>query len=369
MSSAGHGAMTATPGAAGGRPDLDRAPITVAWELTRACPLRCDHCRAEAIRHRDPRELDTAEGAALIDEIAALGARVLVLTGGDPLARPDLGELIAHGRAAGLHVAVSPATTGRLTREAVARLADAGAQSVHVSVDGASEAVHDGLRGVRGSHARALRVLGDVVDHGMRLQVGTSVTRLTADELPDLAELLRGWPLAMWNLFFLVPTGRARPAQLLDADEHEAVLRWLAEAAEELPYPVRTTAAPAYRRVRSQLGLDPPPAGSANDGKGFCFVSHTGEVHPSGFLPLPVGHVRRHRLADLYREAPLFRMLRDPARLGGDCGRCDFRAVCGGSRARAYALTGDPLAADPTCAYTPPAPTAEPALHGAPAGA
>ncbi len=340
--------------------DLAAAPITVAWELTRACPLRCLHCRAEAIPHRAPEELDTEEGQALIDQVADLGTRVLVLTGGDPLARPDLFTLIAHAAGRGLHVGLSPSVTGRLTTQALRRARDAGASSVHLSLDGASAATHDGLRGVRGSFDRTHVAMAAVRDLGLPLQVGTTVTRQTAADLPRLFEQLHGLA-SMWSLFFLVPTGRAQARDLLDADEHEQVLVWLARSAERTPFGVRTTAAPAYRRVRAQLGLAAPPAASANDGKGFCFVSHTGEVHPSGFLPLAAGNVRTHSLAACYRDSALFRALRDPARLRGKCGACEYRTACGGSRARAYALTGDPLDADPSCAYQPEARVPAPA--------
>ena len=332
--------------------DVSVAPITLAWEVTRACPLRCLHCRAQAIPRRDPGELDTDEGKALIDEVAELGTRVLVLTGGDPLARPDLSALIARAAERGLHVGFSPSVTGRLTTKALRRARDAGVSSVHLSLDGASAATHDTFRGVQGSFDRTLAAMSIVRELGLPLQVGTSVTRHTFIDLPLVAELLDGLA-TMWSLFFLVPTGRAQAADMLDAHEHEDVLSWLARAAERVPFGVRTTAAPAYRRVRAQLGLAAPPAATANDGRGFCFVSHTGEVHPSGFLPLSVGNVRTHTLAELYRDSRLFQSLRDPEQLGGKCRRCEFRSACGGSRARAYAVTGDPLAADPSCAYMP----------------
>jgi AdoMet-dependent heme synthase len=332
--------------------DVAVAPITVAWEVTRACPLRCLHCRAEAIPRRDPGELDTDEGRKLIDEVAALGTRVLVFTGGDPLARPDLFALITHASEQGLHVGLSPSVTGRLTLRKLRAARASGVSSVHLSLDGASAATHDSFRGVPGSFDRTLDAMANVRSLGLPLQVGTSVTRRTFTDLPLIADLLEGLA-TMWSLFFLVPTGRARASDMLDADEHEDVLGWLARTAERVPFGVRTTAAPAYRRVRTQQGLAAPPAASANDGKGFCFISHTGEVHPSGFLPLTVGNVRAFTLAELYRGSPLFRSLRDPEQLRGKCGHCEFRSACGGSRARAYALTGDPLAADPTCAYMP----------------
>lgn len=336
-------------GAGDGPVDLDRAPITVAWETTRACALACRHCRAAAIPRREPDELDTDQGLALIDEVADAGTRVLVLTGGDPLRREDLETLVAHGAARGLRVGVSPAVTGLLRRRRLASLVEAGAAAIHLSLDGAAAATHDGLRGVRGSFDRSLAACAWIGELDARLQVATSVTRETVADLPALAEHLGELDVWMWSLFFLVPTGRARAMTPLDADEQEAALRWLATVADDLPFGVRTTAAPTYRRIRDQLGRPAPPAGRANDGKGFVFVSARGAIQPSGFLPLTVGHTGRDDLGAVYRDAPLLRALRDSSALGEPCGRCDWADVCGGSRARAWALTGDPLAADPTC--------------------
>jgi MoaA/NifB/PqqE/SkfB family radical SAM enzyme len=335
--------------AAGAPPDFAVAPLTVAWEITRACPLRCRHCRADAQTRRDRRELTTAEGIDLIGQVATTGARVLVITGGDPLARPDVYDLIAAGAGAGLHVGFSPSVTPRLTPTALARAVEAGAGTVHLSLDGASAATHDAFRGVVGSFARTIRMIEAAAELPVRLQVGTSVTAQTVGDLPAIAALLAG-RVESWTLFFCVPTGRAARADVLDADGHERVLTWLATA--PLPVPVRTVAAPAYRRVLIQCGRR-PDGPAVNDGRGFCFVSHTGDVCPSGFLQVPVGNVRDRPLAHWYREHPLFVALRDPDRLGGRCGRCGFRFVCGGSRARAWAMSGDPLGEDPTCAFDP----------------
>lgn len=328
--------------------DFASAPFTVAWEITRACPLRCVHCRADAQTRRDPRELTTAEGLALVADAAAMGTRVLVITGGDPLARPDVFDLLRAVGDAGMHAGFSPSVTPRLTRDALARALDAGAATIHLSLDGASADTHDEFRQVRGSFDRTVAAIETVHTLGARLQVGTTVSRRTVDELPEVARRLEGL-VDLWSLFFLVPTGRAETADMLDADEQEQVLRWLARV--ELPFAVRTIAAPTYRRVRAQLGHEPGPG--VNDGNGFAFVSHVGDVCPSGFLPQSVGNVRDAPLSHWYREAPLFRSLRDPEQLGGKCGCCEYRDVCGGSRARAWALTGDALAADPTCAYVP----------------
>ena len=354
--------------------DFDRSPFTVAWEVTRACALRCVHCRAVAQPRRHPAELTTEEGLRLVEQVADAGARVLVITGGDPFMRPDIEEFVRHGRELGLRVALSPSATGRVTRERMTRLAEAGVEAVHVSVDGSTAPVHDAFRGVRGSFARTERVLALVRSLGLSLQVGTTVCRRNVHDLAGIADLVRAAGAQVWSVFFLVPTGRAQVDDLLSAEEHEAVLTWLAEFAQSAPFYVRTTAAPQFRRVvleRAGAGAtfggaairtgsayvrrpsDPTAAIGVNDGKGFCFVDHLGNVCPSGFLQLAAGNVRQQPLAAIYRTSPLFRALRDPDRLGGKCGRCQYRAVCGGSRARAFALTGDYLAADPTCAYDP----------------
>lgn len=330
------------------RPDFARAPVTVAWEVTRACPLRCVHCRAEAQPRRHPDELSTAEGRHLIADAAAMGARVMVITGGDPLARPDTMELLGAVRDAGMHAGFSPSATARLTPATLARAVEAGAGTIHLSLDGDRPETHDGFRRVRGSHRRTTALIEAAVELGVRVQVGTAVSRRTVEELPLLAEHLpRG--IALWSLFFLVPTGRAARDDLLSAAEHEAVLTWL--SAVDLPFSVRTIAAPAFTRVLAQAGGDPLP--SVTDGNGMCFVSHTGAVFPSGFLQVPVGNVRAAPLRHWYRHSPLFVALRDKERLEGRCGRCEYRLLCGGSRARAWAMTGNPFAEEPTCAYEP----------------
>ncbi len=328
--------------------DFGRAPVTVAWETTRACHLKCLHCRATAQPRRDPRELTTAEGMDLIAQAAGMGVRVFVLTGGDPLMRPDVLDLIGSVSAAGMHCGFSPSATRRLTGEALERVVGAGAATIHLSLDGASAESHDGFRGVPGSFGRTMAAIDAARRLGARVQVGTTVSTRTVAELEAVARQLAG-RISLWSLFFLVPTGRAQAADVLSPGEHDRVLRWLAGTA--FPFAVRTVAAPTYRRVLAELGRE-PPAG-VNDGNGFAFVSHRGDVCPSGFLPLPGGNVRERPLAEIYRRAPLFRALRDPDRLTGRCGRCRYRIVCGGSRARAWAMTGDPLGSDPTCSHQP----------------
>jgi radical SAM protein len=353
--------------------DYDRAPFTIAWELTRACAYACKHCRATAQPRRHPHELTTAEAERLIDQLAGFGTRpILVLTGGDPLMRRDVFDLAGRATEHGLRVSLTPTATALPTRERMDRAREAGIRRVAFSLDAADPVVHDRFRGFRGSFERTMQAMDNAREAGLALQVNTTVCTLNRAELEPLAERLAAWDVVQWSVFFLVPTGRGRRLQMISPQEHERVLTWLDELRESAPYDVKATAAPQSRRIAMQRaqaagrpgaapagagfrfadGLDRPVRG-VNDGRGFMFVSHRGEVTPSGFLPLEAGNVRRRDPVEIYRDAPLFRDLRDPAKLKGKCGRCEFNEVCGGSRARAYAVTGDPLAPDPSCPYRP----------------
>lgn len=344
-------------GAPGAGLDLDRQPIVVAWEVTRACPYRCAHCRADAQPRPAPGELTPQEGLRLLAALEPFAGSVLVLTGGDPFLRPDLETLVAEGRTRGLRVALTPSATRRVTGERLARLREAGLSQVALSLDGATAHSHDGLRRLPGSYRRTLAVLETARELGFPLQVNTTITRRNAGEIDRMAEVVAGTGAAVWSVFFLVPTGRGRREDVLPAHAQERALRRLARMWGTTPFRIKVTAAPPFRRVLAEMGRgDAAAAGVANDGRGFMFISNDGEVAPSGFLPISVGNVRERSPVGLYRDAPLFRALRDPARLGGRCGRCAYREVCGGSRARAYALTGDPLAEDPTCPHQPEAP-------------
>ena len=339
-------------------PDLDRDPLVVAWEVTRACGYRCRHCRADARPRPLPGQLDSQEGARLVDDLARFSGTILVLTGGDPMLRPDLEEIVVRAAERGLRVALTPSATARVTPARLRALRAAGVGQVAVSLDGPDPETHDAMRGVRGSFARTLRIIADAREAGFAVQVNSTLTRAGAGTIDAMAERVAAVGAAVWSVFFLVPTGRARRADVLGPYAQERALRRLVRMRRDLPLRLKVTAAPAVRRVESQMaaeGLVPVPAPPlpVNDGRGFMFVSHDGRVFPSGFLPLEAGSVRASSAVDLYREAPLFRALRDPARLRGRCGRCRWRAVCGGSRARAYALTGDPLAEEPTCPYQP----------------
>ncbi len=353
--------------------DLNERPFTVAWELTRSCALACVHCRAEAMPRRHPEELTTAEAFRVLDDLKALAPPVLVLTGGDPLMRPDLFELVEYGVGRGLRVAVSPTTTNLVTRARLERLRDLGVSMIHISIDGADAETHDAFRGVPGTFDRAMTTLGYLGELGMPVQVGTTLTRHNLHQLPRLAEVMTAGGVRVWNVFYLVPTGRAQPGTMITTEEAEASWEWLAELSERAPFTVRTTAAPQFRRTmlrraRASRGgpvrltgagyqLREAPGGvetrGINDGKGFMFIDHLGNICPSGFLQVPAGNVRTDNVAEVYRQSELFRALRDPARLTGRCGRCEFADLCGGSRARAMGVSGSYLADDPLCALTP----------------
>ncbi len=353
------------------RIDLNQSPFTVAWEITRACALACLHCRAEAQPKRDPRELTTEEALNVVDQIRAVGDPILVVTGGDPLMRPDVYELLKYSVSVGLRTSLAPTATALVTPRNLARVRDAGVRRVGISLDGPTAAIHDRFRGFSGSFKRTMQIVQRIADAGLALQVNTTVTQHNLSTLKALPELIAAASAVQWSVFFLVPTGRGRAEDMISPEEHEDVYNWLCDISPSAPFDVKTTAGPAYRRVaiqraraadgqahvagagyRFQDGLDRPMIG-INDGSGFAFISHTGDVYPSGFLPLAGGNVRDRPFAEIYRNTALFRELRNPDLLKGKCGECDFRAVCGGSRARAYGVTGDYLAPDPSCAYEP----------------
>lgn len=374
-----HGAVRTT------RQDKASRPFLVIWEVTRACQLACAHCRATSIPDRNPAELSTAEGRDMLDDIAAWGPprQIVVLTGGDPFQRDDLAELVRHGASNGLSMALAPSVTPRLTAAALAELRQAGARAVSLSLDGASAATHDGFRGVDGVFDATWPAARTVVELGFRLQINTTVTRANVAELPAMLRQVVEVGTGLWSVFFLVKTGRGTELDGLEPHEVEDVIHWLHDISHHLP--VKTTEAPYYRRVAIQRAsaTGPPPAAyrgelwhelttatretmgpgpgerrarppmDVNAGRGFVFIDHLGVVQPSGFLPIPVGSVRDRPLREIYRDAPLLRALRDPSGFGGRCGRCEYREVCGGSRSRAFAATGDPLAEDPTCLYEP----------------
>lgn len=339
-------------------PDFALAPRLVIWEVTRACALACAHCRADAVARRDPRELTTEEGCALLREVAAFGvpAPFVVLTGGDPMWRRDLAELVGYGTTLGLTMALTPSGTAAVTHARLRELRDAGLKRLAVSLDAADAATHDGFRGVKGSYAWTERIIRDAIDLRIPLQINSTVTACTLPGLRALADYVSALPIELWAMFFLVQIGRGASLRQISAEECEEALRFLAGLAVRAPFAIKTTEAPHYRRVVAEMNAQRNHRGrfsGVNDGNGFVFVDHIGDICPSGFLPMARGNVRTASLGDVYRADPVFRLLRDPDALGGRCGRCPYRSLCGGSRSRAYAASGDFLAEDPLCAYDP----------------
>jgi radical SAM protein len=347
--------------------DFAQAPFLVIWEVTQACDLACLHCRASAEPSRHPLELTTGEGFRLLADIRRLGDPLMVFTGGDPLKRPDLFELLRHSVDLGLRTTVTPSATPLLTAGAIERLRGCGVSRMALSLDGPDAPTHDGFRRVAGSFDRTVFALEHARRIGLETQVNTTVTRMNSRLLPEIAGLVGAAGARLWSVFFLVATGRAVRSDDLDAEGYEEVFRLLYELSKSAPFDIKTTEAQHYRRYAAQRRKQEggsirhagPSGGSIqrqagiNDGKGFVFISHTGEIFPSGFLPVSAGNVRRQDVGETYRTSPLFVALRDADRLGGKCGVCEYRNLCGGSRSRAYALTGDWLGEDPRCAYEP----------------
>jgi radical SAM protein with 4Fe4S-binding SPASM domain len=418
--------------------DFNESPFLAIWEVTQSCDLACKHCRAAAQPIPHPDELTHDEGKALIDQIADMHIPIFVFTGGDPLKRKDVFELIRYAAGKGVQVAVTPSATPLLTRESMQKLKDAGVVRLGISLDGSSPEIHDAFRGLPGAYARTIQAIEWAGEAGIPIQVHTTISRHNAHDLDNLCSLFEKLAIVMWNVFFLVPVGRGQLDDLLSGEEFEQVFGKIYELSRRAPFQIKTTEAMHYRRYLLQHNLEERkmshghPGAAAklavdnhasagcnnssgkcnqgseecnhrhaehevsghdlsrpesatikiggalapayepgaptsdgrtramswatrrvNDGKGFVFISHVGNVYPSGFLPIHAGNIRETPLGEIYRNAPIFKALRDTKRLEGKCGACEYKEICGGSRARAYALTGDPLAAEPCCIYQP----------------
>jgi radical SAM protein len=351
--------------------DFNERPFIAIWEVTQACDLACVHCRASAQPDRHPEELSTDEGKALIDQIADMQVPVFVLTGGDPIKRPDLFDLIGYACSRRVRVSLTPSATPLLTREIVVRLKEAGLARLAVSMDGASADTHDAFRGMSGSFARTLDAVRWTNEIGLPTQINTTFSRRNIGEIDQIVALVENLGITLWSVFFLVPTGRGKLNDLLSADEFEQVFTRIYQLSRAASFDIKTTEAQHFRRFVLQQRVAERKAGlqgassekvedsigraprGLNDGKGFVFVSHRGEVFPSGFLPLPAGNIREQPLCTIYRESPLFLGLRDTTKLEGKCGACEFKEICGGSRARSYALTGNAHGQEPCCSYNP----------------
>ena len=347
--------------------DYSQTPLNVYWEVTQACALACRHCRAEAVPHHHPLELTHDEGFALLQQIAEFGdpKPYLILTGGDPLEREDLYELIDEAGRLGIGTSITPAATEALTRDVLVKLKEHGIQGLGLSLDGSTPEKHDSIRQVPGTFERTMRAMEWAKELEIPLQVNTLAAAETADDAQAIYELLKPMAVARWSLFFLISVGRGRVLQPLEPEEAEKLMAWIHQTSGEADFIVATTEAPSYRRVALERMRDEGKSGAEikqsgvyrgfgiRDGHGIVFVSNTGDICPAGFLPLVTGNVRRDNLVDIYRNAPVFQSLHDPTQFGGRCGVCEYHALCGGSRSRAYAASGDPLGHDPLCVYEP----------------
>lgn len=350
--------------------DFGTSPLMFYFEVTQACDLVCQHCRASAQPEADPGQLTTRQARALIDQIATFPRPpIVVMTGGDPLKRADLFELIRTATGAGLQVALTPSATPLATFEAFAEAKRAGIRRLGISLDGADARTHDAFRGWEGSFDRTLEMLAHARQLELPVQINTTITRRNVDQIDAMAQLLSTQGIVMWAAFLLVPVGRGTEEERIAPEQYEEVFERLWYHARHQPYSVKTTEAPHFRRYVLQHGGNPQAAPGqqgrpgprsreraplgVGDGKGIMFVSHTGEIFPSGFMPLPCGQFPRDSVVETYQHHPTFVSLRNPDQFKGDCGVCEFRFGCGGSRARAYAVTGDPLAAEPDCVYEP----------------
>jgi radical SAM protein len=373
-------------GAGDGRPgkpalpklDYNKSPFLIIWETTQACDLVCSHCRASAQPDRAPGEVTTEEGESLLRQAKDLGTPIFILSGGDPLKRQDLYHLIRYGADLGLRMATIPAATPLLTEDVVRRLKESGCSQMAQSLDFPTAELHDGFRGVPGAFAKTMQAIEWAHKHKMSVQINTTLTAKTAPYLDDMAELVSRLGIVFWEVFFLVPMGRGESLEGLDAQQCEDLFEILYQVQKRSEFLVKITEAPHYRRfvtqreweeegrhsnvknLPRQLIRTEGPGHSiglatqgVNSGNGFMFISHTGEIFPSGFLPLLGGHIRKQSLKEVYRESTLFRALRSPDEFKGICGYCEFNRICGGSRSRAYALTGDYMETDPWCAYRP----------------
>lgn len=354
--------------------DFDQAPFTIAWEVTRACAFACKHCRADAQHQPAPDELTTQESMQLIDRLAQFGSPILIFTGGDPMMRRDLFDLIDYATQKGLRCSLTPTATALPTVERLEKAKLAGIRRIALSLDAPSPEIHDAFRQVDGSWERTMRILHNANQVGLSVQVNTTVTTFNVDHLAEMVPFVEEVDAVQWSVFFLVPTGRAQTRWMISPERHEQVFNWLYELSQKAPFDIKATAAPMYRRVaierlKETSGPDQPvsfqgagfqyadglnrPTKGVNDGNGFLFISHTGEIEPSGFLPISAGNVRTHDVVQVYRDSKLFKDLRDYSMLKGKCGICDYRDVCGGQRGRAYGVTGDYLESDPACSYEP----------------
>ncbi|GAE24847.1 radical SAM domain heme biosynthesis protein [Halalkalibacter wakoensis JCM 9140] len=359
--------------------DFHKNPFIVIWELTRACELKCLHCRAEAQHHRHPHELTFDEGKNLIHSIYEMDNPMLVFTGGDPLMRPDMFDIVDYAVKKGVRVSITPSATPNVTKEIIQKAKEVGLSRWAFSLDGPTASIHDHFRGTKGSFELTIKAIHYLHKLNIPVQINTVVSKYNVNVLEEMAKVVEELNCVLWSVFFLVPIGRGSEKDMISPAEHERVFHWLHQLNKNVTFDIKTTAAQHYRRVVIQQkmketstfdqtvryedalfkgitspfdGLGRAPKG-VNDGNGFVFISHVGDVYPSGLLPVRAGNVRETPLAEIYRESPIFKNLRNPDKYKGKCGVCEFRYICGGSRSRAYAITGDYMESEPYCVYIP----------------
>lgn len=354
-------------------------PFIVIWELTQACGLKCVHCRAEAKMERDHNELNFEEGKKLIHQIKEMGNPMLIFTGGDVLMRPDFFDLADYAIKNGMRVSMTPSATPNVTKDAMMKAKEIGIPRWAFSLDGHTAEIHDSFRGVPGSFDLTIKALKYLEELHMPIQINTVISRYNYESIKQMADFVQNFNLSLWNVFMLVPTGRGQKKDSINALEYEKLFQWLYELGKRVPFDIKTTSGQHFRRVVIQNKMrDQQIADSAiefkdsllkglmgvkdkmgrapfgvNDGKGMLFISHTGDVFPSGMLPIKAGNVRKESLTSIYRNTPIFMQLKNPDLLKGKCGICEYKHVCGGNRARAFAITGDYLESEPYCMYIP----------------
>jgi len=347
--------------------DFGSSPFIAFYEVTRACDLACSHCRACAQPVPHPKQLSFPLAVSLMEQFATFPKPpLIVFTGGDPLKRPAIYDIVEAARACKLTTAITPSATPLLNKKAIRMLRNAGISRMALSIDGVNSATHDALRGVPGSYERTINALRDARSLGVPIQINTVITPRNHHQIDRMADLFASLEISLWSVFFLVPVGRGLAEDRINGDQCEDVFERLWLQSRSQPYAIKTTEAPHYRRYVLQRAGDPlampnslrfgrasrAPLGT-NDGKGVMFVSHTGSIYPTGFLPILCGRFPKDSVVDVYQNSTVFQSLRNSQLLKGKCSRCEYKEICGGSRARAYAVTRDLFAQEPDCIYQP----------------
>lgn len=331
------------------------APRVVAWESTRACNFACVHCRAQAQRTPDPQQLTTKEALGLVNQIAELCKPVFIISGGDPLQRADIFEVASYASSLGFRVVMSPSGSN-LLEETFGKMKAAGVKMISLSLDGSNPQVHDSFRQVPGAYALAMRNMMLARKNNFAFRINTTVTQHNLSDLFNIQKVAAEMGASEWDIFMLVPTGRGKVNMEIAPEHYEQTIQTIYEASLTSPVPIKMTCAPQYMRVIAQHQKEPKVHMGGRGcmaGNGFCFISHIGEVFGCGFLPVPAGDIRKQKFKQIYQQSPLFFQLRNHELLKGKCGRCEYKGICGGCRARALSVNRDYLQEEPYCVYKP----------------